>query len=334
MKKKIFIISIILIIMMLIIICYFKFINYRDLKITLIEDNVIIEYGESYEPTIEDLIDLEKYNFINKDIIIIESDLINENGKNYLAVGNYKIYIYYKKITLEQTIEVIDTTIPEITIEENIEIPFGTDLSSYDFSQYISAYDLSDLKDYEFDFSSVDSNISGEYYAKVSIQDIYGNLLEKEFKIIVLENEEIEENDNLETVDVSKNISNNDSDSETQKDTQIVEKNNTNTNKQTQSNSINSNVSEETTTTESNLSTTQNTNSNKQSETTTSDLSYWCVEGGTHHVAGDGDNEHGYYSTWDDAYSAFKDYTKGWTTVQFKVNCCACGLYYFWAIEN
>ena len=66
---------------------------------------------------------------------------------------------------------------------------------------------------------------------------------------------------------------------------------------------------------------------------TPSDLEYWCVAGGSHHVAGDGNNEHGYYKTWDEAYQAFEDYTKGWASVQYKISQCSCGLYYFWAIQ-
>ena len=66
---------------------------------------------------------------------------------------------------------------------------------------------------------------------------------------------------------------------------------------------------------------------------TKSDLSYWCAEGGKHHVTGDGANEHGYYDTWDDAHTAFENYTKGWAFVQYKISQCACGKFYFWAIQ-
>lgn len=66
---------------------------------------------------------------------------------------------------------------------------------------------------------------------------------------------------------------------------------------------------------------------------TKDDLEYWCIAGGSHHVAGDGENEHGYYSTWDKANQAFLEYTKDWTSVQYKISCCPCGLYYFWAIK-
>lgn len=66
---------------------------------------------------------------------------------------------------------------------------------------------------------------------------------------------------------------------------------------------------------------------------TPDDLEYWCVAGGTHHIAGDGANEHGYYSSWNEANQAFENYTKGWNSVQYKIDTCSCGKYYFWAIQ-
>ena len=66
---------------------------------------------------------------------------------------------------------------------------------------------------------------------------------------------------------------------------------------------------------------------------TQSDLEYWCVAGGEHHIAGDRENEHGYYLSWDEAYNAFENYTKDWNSVQFKISQCSCGLFYFWAIQ-
>ena len=67
-------------------------------------------------------------------------------------------------------------------------------------------------------------------------------------------------------------------------------------------------------------------------EPTPSDLA-WCAEGGTHHIAGEGANEHGYYSSWNEAQIAFENYTKGWPSVQYKISQCLCGKYYFWAIK-
>lgn len=62
--------------------------------------------------------------------------------------------------------------------------------------------------------------------------------------------------------------------------------------------------------------------------------SEWCFEGGSNHIAGDGANEHGYYNTWEEAFKAYEEYTKDWLSSHYKVNQCACGKYYFWAIED
>ena len=71
----------------------------------------------------------------------------------------------------------------------------------------------------------------------------------------------------------------------------------------------------------------------KPKELTPDDLEYWCIAGGSHHVAGDAENEHGYYNTWDEAYNAFLKHTANWSSSQYKVSCCSCGLFYFWAIQ-
>ena len=59
----------------------------------------------------------------------------------------------------------------------------------------------------------------------------------------------------------------------------------------------------------------------------------YCVDGGSIHIYGDGANEHGYYKTWDEAFKAYEEYTKGWESTQFKVDQCACGLYYFYVTK-
>ncbi len=63
-------------------------------------------------------------------------------------------------------------------------------------------------------------------------------------------------------------------------------------------------------------------------------ISNWCIEGGPQHIQGDGINEHGYYTSWDEAYQAFENDTQTWNACQFKIGQCACGKFYYWAIEN
>lgn len=130
-----------------------------------------------------------------------------------------------------------------------------------------------------------------------------------------------------------------------QTDTTISNSSNSNSsnNSNTQTKTNNSNKS--TTSNKSQATNSTSNNSNKEqteataqtqpssSEPTKQETAYWCVDGGTHHVAGDGANEHGYYSSWDSAYQAFEEYTKDWTSCQYKINQCACGKFYFWAIK-
>ncbi len=312
MKKKIIISVVILII--LIIICIFgiyQYLDYRDSNISLINENIVIEYGENYNPAINELIDLKKYDFIDESQITIKNEISNEEEKDYPAVGNYNIYVSYKNKELVQKVEVKDSTKPEITVNEPIEVPYNTDLENYNFKDYITINDLSQTNDYTIDFSNVNKEVAGEYVAKIKLSDIYNNETEKEFKIVVQEKiEETKNNDAEKTSNQTK-----------------AQNNNIQSTNKTSSNSSNSNTS---TAKETTSGTKNNTQTEKKEQENTA---YWCVDGGPHHLAGDGANEHGYYKTWDSAYKAFEEYTKGWDSCQYKVDVCACGLYYFWAIK-
>lgn len=188
MKKKIFISFIIIIVLLMIFgIATMFFIIQRDKNISLIQENVVIEYGNTYNPNIEELIDLSRYSFINSEKVRIESNIENGENKDYPEVGKYEINVYYNKKSLKQTIQVIDTTAPELSIKENIEIPFGTDLATYNFKELMSVSDLSEVKEYDINIDNVDSSCSGEYIAKVMVEDIYNNRTQKEFKVIIQE---------------------------------------------------------------------------------------------------------------------------------------------------
>lgn len=310
MKKKIIIISLVIVfIISAIIIGFYIYIDYRDSKISLKSESIEIEYGESYNPSINDLIDINKFDFINLDKISINNEMIINNEKGYTEVGEYSVHVYYKDLDLVQKVIVKDSTSPEVNVSEKIELPYNTDLSNYDFSEYIKITDLSETKEYNIDFSNVNKEIPGEYTAIVEVEDIYNNKSQKEFKIII--QEKIEEK-------VEKEIP-------SKRDINITSN---------QNNSPNSKPTKDGSNSQKNTNNQENTN-NSQSDTQLdqSDLSYWCIDGGSHHIAGDGANEHGYYKTWEDAHKAFEDYTKGWASVQYKISQCGCGLFYFWAIQ-
>ena len=139
MKKKGIISLIILFVLLMILGAVFVFLYERDKQISLIQDKVIIEYGNTYNPKIEELIDLSKYNFINLDKVRIESNLENESEKDYPAVGRYQVNVYYRKKILTQEVEIKDTTKPELTVKDSIEIGNGIDLSTFDFKEFITS---------------------------------------------------------------------------------------------------------------------------------------------------------------------------------------------------
>lgn len=149
------------------------------------KNTVTIEYGELYNPKLEELIDLKKFDFINIQDVRIESNIINEENKEYPAVGTYEINVYYKYIVLIQKVECKDTTKPELSIKDGIEIEYNTDLATLDLKNYITVSDLSELKDYTIDFSKVNTSISGEYETDIAVEDCYGNKTEDNFKIKV-----------------------------------------------------------------------------------------------------------------------------------------------------
>lgn len=233
MKKKVFISFIIILFLLMICgIVFVMFLNERDNRISLIQDEVVIEYGNTYNPNIEELIDTSKYGFINLKEIRVENNIENEENKNYPAVGEYEVNVYYKKRNLKQKIKVKDTVAPELSIEDNIEVPFNTDISTYNFKELISVSDLSEVKDYDINLSNVDANSSGEYIAIVTIEDIYANKTEKEFKIIVQEQpkeENIDNSSNTQTNAIT-NISKPNTSSSTKDNTNKTTNNNVTTN--------------------------------------------------------------------------------------------------------
>lgn len=164
---------------------------------------ITVEYGEKYEPKFENLV---KTNGLDKEDVHtlqhntkITSDLKNEKveikdeagnvtgeeEKEYPAVGKYTIELKYDGDTFKQMVEIKDTTAPEMTVPENIEILQGTDLNTFDFKSLLPVTDLSEISDYTFDLSGIDANVPGEYTLKASVQDKYENKTEKDVKVTV-----------------------------------------------------------------------------------------------------------------------------------------------------
>lgn len=237
--------------------------NTNTLK--LINEAVEVEYGQTYNPSLKEIVkDYKKYN--NKDLKL-ENNIKNEEGKAYPRVGKYEIKVLYKKQEVTQKVEIKDTTKPELTKPENIEILQGTDLSTFDFKSLLSATDLSELKDYKIDYSKVDANTVGEYEASVSIQDKYENKTQDTVKVTIIEKPTI----NADEVVVQETITNEDG---TKTVKNIVKKQAEATDKKVVSNSNNTNINQSNSTTKpttkpSNNGSNTGSSSNSSTSTTT-----------------------------------------------------------------
>ena len=157
----------------------------NDKTLQLNKETVEVEYGKTYNPSLKEIV--KDYGDFNSKDLKLESTIKNEDGKEYPSVGKYEVKVTYKKQEVTQKVEVKDTTKPELTVPENIEILQGTDLSTFDFKSLLNATDLSELKDYEIDYSKVDANTVGEYEVNVSIQDKYENKTDAKVKATVIE---------------------------------------------------------------------------------------------------------------------------------------------------
>ena len=149
-----------------------------------------LEYGEKYSVDSMKLLNTKGMDKEEKEIlkkrVEIKSNFKYEDGKDYPAIGDYKITMTFNDEMLIKKVKVVDTTAPELTVPESVEIVQGTDLSAYDFKSLMMATDLAQLFDYTIDTAMINVNVPGEYSAKVSIEDASKNKTEKEFRVVVV----------------------------------------------------------------------------------------------------------------------------------------------------
>ena len=172
-------------------------------SLVLNKNKFTVEYGEAFNADFKTLVntkdlDEEDIHYL-QDNVKIKSNIKNEvetvtnedgttseKDKGYAKVGDYKVNLTYKDETKTVKVVVKDTTAPEITIPENIEILQGTDLSTFDFKSLITATDLAPMNELTIDYSTVDINVPAEYMVKASIEDTNGNNAEKDVKVTVI----------------------------------------------------------------------------------------------------------------------------------------------------
>lgn len=171
-------------------------------KLQLKKNTINLEYGKEFKADFDTLVDTKGLNKEDKEYLKknlkIKSDIKNdtesvtkedgtteEKDCGFAKVGDYKVNLTYKDETKTVKVVVKDTTAPEITVPENIEILQGTDLSTFDFKSLITATDLAQME-LNIDYSTINVNVPMEYIAKANVEDVNGNKNEKEFKVTVI----------------------------------------------------------------------------------------------------------------------------------------------------
>ena len=172
-------------------------------KLQLKKNTINLEYGKEFKADFDTLVDTRGLNKEDKDYLKknlkIKSDIENdtetvnkedgtteEKDRGFAKVGDYKVNLTYKDETKTVKVVVKDTTAPEITSPENIEILQDTDLATFDFKSLIIATDLATMNELTVDYSTVDINVPAEYTVKASIEDANGNKAEKDVKVTVI----------------------------------------------------------------------------------------------------------------------------------------------------
>lgn len=172
-------------------------------KLQLKKNTINLEYGKEFKADFDTLVDTKGLNKEDKEYLKknlkIKSDIKNdtesvtkedgtteEKDCGFAKVGDYKVNLTYKDETKTVKVVVKDTTAPEITSPENIEILQGTDLATFDFKSLIRVTDLAPLNELTVDYSTVDINVPAEYTVKASIEDTNGNKAEKDVKVTVI----------------------------------------------------------------------------------------------------------------------------------------------------
>lgn len=171
-------------------------------KLQLKKNTINLEYGKEFKADFDTLVDTRGLNKEDKEYLKknlkIKSDIENdiesvtkedgtteEKDRGFAKVGDYKVNLTYKDETKTVKVVVKDTTAPEMTVPENIEILQGTNLTTFDFKSLITITDLAQME-LNIDYSTINVNVPMEYIAKANVEDVNGNKNEKEFKVTVI----------------------------------------------------------------------------------------------------------------------------------------------------
>lgn len=165
-----------------------------------LKDNkdITVEYGENVEITFEKLIKTKNYSDDElakvKKATKITHNITNEDGKEYPAIGKYKIKLKYNDQTLTKNVIIKDTVKP--VFNEVNEITITQDTKNYDYASQIQATDLSAVE-VTFDTSKLDISKPGDYELIANAKDASGNTETKTITVHITKKAESTINSNV-----------------------------------------------------------------------------------------------------------------------------------------
>ena len=182
-KKSKMIISIVSIVIVLAIIISSCFIWQNSQAIKLIANTKTIEYGEIYTPNLKDFV--EEKNIKNYSI---DGNVPNEEGKEYPAIGEYKLTVKKNKESQEVVLKVKDTVAPTFAedIVTTISTVVNTPLDDVTAQYKDKVTDLDDVK-VTVNSANVNYGVVGEYKSELIATDESGNTSKKEIIVVVNE---------------------------------------------------------------------------------------------------------------------------------------------------
>lgn len=219
-KKTKIIISIVSIVIVLAIIISSCFI-WQNQNIKLVSNTKTIEYGEIYTPNLKDFV--EEKNIKNYSI---DGNIPNEEGKEYPAIGEYKLTVKKNKKSEEVTIKVKDTVAPTFAedIVTTISTTLNTPLDDVTAQYKDKVTDLDDIK-VTVNSANVNYEVVGEYKSELIATDESGNTSKKQITVTVTENNGTE---NPETVTETSESSSNNNNTTPPNKNQVNSSNNSN----------------------------------------------------------------------------------------------------------
>lgn len=219
-KKTKIIISIVSIVIVLAIIISSCFI-WQNQNIKLVSNTKTIEYGEIYTPNLKDFV--EEKNIKNYSI---DGNIPNEEGKEYPAIGEYKLTVKKNKKSEEVTIKVKDTVAPTFAedIVTTISTTLNTPLDDVTAQYKDKVTDLDDIK-VTVNSANVNYEVVGEYKSELIATDESGNTSKKQITVTVTENNGTE---NPETVTETSESSSNNNNTTPPNKNQVISSNNSN----------------------------------------------------------------------------------------------------------